>query len=71
MRRRHPTRGAGLSPREREVLRLVAQGLANKRIGRALGISERTFKAHLGRVFRQIGVVDRTSAALWARDHLA
>ena len=27
-------------------------------------------KAHLGRVFRQIGVADRTSAALWARDHL-
>lgn len=62
--------GDGLSPREREVLRLVAQGLANKQIGRALGISERTVKAHLGRVFREIGVVDRTSAALWARDHL-
>ncbi len=60
----------GLSPRETEVLRLVAQGLANKQIGRALGISERTVKAHLGRVFREIGVVDRTSAALWARDHL-
>ena len=59
-----------LSPREQEVLRLVAEGLANKQIGRALGISERTVKAHLGRVFRQIGVVDRTSAALWARDHL-
>ena len=70
-----PPRGgdpaAGLSPRETEVLRLVAQGLANKQIARALGISERTVKAHLGRVFREIGVVDRTSAALWARDHLA
>ena len=52
------------------MLRLVAQGLANKQIGRALGISERTVKAHLGRVFRCIGVGDRTSAALWARDHL-
>lgn len=60
----------GLSDRETQVLRLVAQGLANKQIGRALGISERTVKAHLGRVFRQIGVADRTSAALWARDHL-
>jgi DNA-binding NarL/FixJ family response regulator len=60
----------GLSPREQQVLRLVADGLANKQIGRALGITERTVKAHLGRVFRQIGVVDRTSAALWARDHL-
>ena len=62
--------GEGLSPREQEVLKLVARGLANKQIGRALGISERTVKAHLGRVFRQLGVVDRTSAALWARDHL-
>ena len=59
-----------ISPREIEVLRLVAEGLANKQIGRRLGISERTVKAHLGRVFRQIGVADRTSAALWARDHL-
>lgn len=62
--------GDGLSAREREVLQLVTQGLANKQIGRALGISERTVKAHLGRVFREIGVADRTSAALWARDHL-
>ena len=59
-----------LSPREREVLGLVAQGLANKQIARALGITERTVKAHLSRVFREIGVLDRTSAALWAKDHL-
>ncbi|MGL5863820.1 MAG: response regulator [Phycicoccus sp.] len=66
----HPGPSAGLSPRETEVLRLVAQGLANKQVARALGITERTVKAHLGRVFREIGVLDRTSAALWARDHL-
>lgn len=60
-----------LSPREQDVLRLVAEGRANKQIGRALGISERTVKSHLGSVFRQIGVADRTSAALWARDHLS
>jgi DNA-binding NarL/FixJ family response regulator len=65
-----PDPAASLSPREREVLRLVAQGLANKQIGRALGITERTVKVHLGNVFRRIGVADRTSAALWARDHL-
>lgn len=59
-----------LSRREQEVLRLVAQGLANKQIGSALGITERTVKAHLGNIFREIGVADRTSAALWARDHL-
>ena len=59
-----------ISPRETEVLRLVAQGMANKQVARALGITERTVKAHLSRVYREIGVLDRTSAALWARDHL-
>ena len=60
-----------LSQREQQVLRLAAQGMANKQIGRALGITERTVKVHLGNVFRRIGVADRTSAAMWARDHLA
>jgi DNA-binding NarL/FixJ family response regulator len=60
---------AALSVRERQVLKLVCKGLANKQIGRELGISEHTVKVHLGNVFRQIGVGDRTSAALWARDH--
>ena len=59
-----------LSPRELEVLRLVATGMANKQIGRSLGITERTVKVHLGNVFRRIGVQDRTSAALWARENL-
>jgi DNA-binding CsgD family transcriptional regulator len=56
-----------LSDREREVLALVGAGLANKQIARRLGISEKTVKAHLTRVFAQIGVTDRTQAALWAR----
>jgi DNA-binding NarL/FixJ family response regulator len=55
-----------LSPREREVLALVADGLPNKLIARRLEISEKTVKAHLTRVFQQIGVTDRTQAALWA-----
>ncbi len=59
-----------LSDREREVLLLVAEGLANKQVGRRLGISESTVKVHLGNIYRRIGVTDRTSAALWARDHL-
>jgi len=59
-----------LSARELQVLRLVARGLANKQIGRALGISERTVKVHVGHVFRRIDVTDRTSAAMWARDNL-
>ena len=59
-----------LTPREAEVLSLVRAGLANKQIGRRLGISERTVKAHLTSVFQRIGVADRTQAALWAERHL-
>jgi len=59
-----------LSVRELQVLRLVAKGHANKQIGRALGISERTVKVHVTHVFRRIGVTDRTSAAMWARENL-
>jgi DNA-binding NarL/FixJ family response regulator len=58
-----------LTPRERDVLALVATGLPNKTIARRLGISEKTVKAHLTRVFSVIGVSDRTSAALWAQRH--
>jgi len=59
-----------LTPREREVLDLVREGLANKQVARRLGISERTVKAHLTSVFQRIGVTDRTQAALWAERHL-
>jgi DNA-binding NarL/FixJ family response regulator len=59
-----------LSVRETEVLALVRSGLANKQIGRRLGISERTVKAHLTSTFQRIGVADRTQAALWAERHL-
>ena len=61
---------AQLSDREREVLQCVAAGMPNKLIARELGISEKTVKAHLTRVFQQIGVTDRTQAALWAKDNL-
>jgi len=59
-----------LSAREEEVLRLVADGLANKQIARRLSIAERTVKAHLTNIFARIGVTDRTQAALWAQQHL-
>jgi len=56
-----------LTCREREVLVLLATGMANKHIARRLGISEKTVKAHLTNVFSTIGVSDRTQAALWAQ----
>jgi DNA-binding NarL/FixJ family response regulator len=46
---------------------LVGQGLPNKLIARRLEISEKTVKAHLTSVFAQLGVTDRTQAALWAQ----
>jgi DNA-binding NarL/FixJ family response regulator len=58
-----------LTPREREVLTLVAHGKANKQIALELGISEKTVKTHLTRVFEALGVTDRTGAALWAQRH--
>ena len=62
-----PAPGANLSPREREVLALVAVGLPNKSVARRLQISEKTVKAHLTRIFAALEVYDRTSAALWAQ----
>jgi DNA-binding NarL/FixJ family response regulator len=58
-----------LSDRERQVLALVGQGHANKQIARQLGITERTVKAHLTRIFERLGVTDRTQAAIWAQHH--
>lgn len=65
-----PSDGPELTPREREVLALLATGVANKQIARRLEIAEATVKAHLTRIFQQLGVTDRTQAALWAREHL-
>jgi DNA-binding NarL/FixJ family response regulator len=60
---------SGMTAREREVLELLGSGLANKAIARRLEISEATVKAHLTRIYKQIGVTDRTQAAMWAREH--
>jgi DNA-binding NarL/FixJ family response regulator len=63
--------GNGLTPRENEILGLVAQGRSNADIAKALGISEPTVKGHLWRLYRKIGVPNRTAAARWvARSQL-
>jgi DNA-binding NarL/FixJ family response regulator len=67
--RMRPDPLAAISVREREVLALLVEGLPNKLIARRLDISEKTVKAHLTRVFRELGVTDRTQAALWAERH--
>lgn len=60
--------GPMLSPRELEVLQLVAQGGSNPAIGRALFLSETTVKTHLGHVFEKLGVNDRTRAVTRAME---
>ncbi len=60
--------GPALSPRELEVLQLVAQGNSNPAIGRALFVSETTVKTHLGHVFEKLGVNDRTRAVTRAME---
>jgi DNA-binding NarL/FixJ family response regulator len=60
---------AQLSAREREVLGLLAAGLANKEIARRLSISLRTVEGHLGNVFGKLGVGSRTEAVLYALEH--
>jgi DNA-binding CsgD family transcriptional regulator len=55
--------GAGLTPRESEVMRLLALGRSNHHIAAELGISDRTVGKHLERTFRKLGVSDRSTAA--------
>jgi len=55
-----------LTQRETEVLRLLAQGLANKEIAQELGIGEKTVKTHVSNILSKLGVLSRTQAALHA-----
>ncbi len=57
-----------LSPREREVLQCVAQGLSNPDIAARLHIAETTVKTHLLRVFAKLDVDDRTRAVVVAME---
>ena len=59
-----------LTPREQEVLVTVRDGLTNKAIADELGISEKTVKTHMTKIFAALGVTGRTQAALWAQKHL-
>lgn len=58
-----------LTPRETDVLRLVAAGATNKEIAARLYLSEGTIKNHISRILQRLGLRDRTQAALYARDN--
>lgn len=61
--------GAGLTPREMEVLRLLARGLPNKQIADALGVSIHTVERHLTNLYPKLGCRSRTEATAFAITH--
>ena len=57
----------GLTRREKEILRLVAEGHSNAQVGGMLWVTEQTVKFHLSNVYRKLGVANRTEASRWAQ----
>jgi HD-GYP domain-containing protein (c-di-GMP phosphodiesterase class II) len=68
-RRRRDLRPAGLTEREIEVLRLVAEGCSNRDVAKRLVISPRTADHHVQHIYAKIGVSSRAAAALFALEH--
>ena len=65
---RAPTTNAvdDLTPRERDVVVLVARGRTNREIGKELGVTERTARTHVSNILAKLGLASRTQAAMWA-----
>ena len=59
----------GLSPRQMEILDLVSQGLLYKEVGKALGLTERTVKYHMGEIVQQLHLHNRAEVLAYARRH--
>jgi DNA-binding NarL/FixJ family response regulator len=67
--RREPTLPDDLTPREAEVLRLIAQGLNNREIAERLFVTEATVKTHINNIFGKAGLRDRAQAVVYAIRH--
>ncbi len=68
-RQRGPAHDHGLSVREHEVLRLMAEGASNRGIADDLSLSERTIENHVRHILDKLGLDSRTAAAIWAVRH--
>ncbi|MEH1782550.1 MAG: response regulator transcription factor [Nostoc sp.] len=66
-----PSSLAELTPREKEVLRLIATGASNREIAQELYISEGTVKNHVTNILNRLNLRDRTQAAIWANTYLS
>jgi NarL family two-component system response regulator LiaR len=64
--RKTPDTPGGLTEREHDVLRLIAEGMNNRDIAEKLFISEKTVKTHVSNILGKLGVADRTQAAIYA-----
>jgi DNA-binding NarL/FixJ family response regulator len=64
------SREIALSPRERQLLRLISQGFSNKSIASTLMITEGTVKVYLSKLFKKVGVIDRFELALYGLKHM-
>jgi DNA-binding NarL/FixJ family response regulator len=61
--------GDDLTPRERDVVILIAEGGTNRQIAKQLGVTERTARTHVSNILGKLGLASRTQAAMWAVRH--
>ncbi len=66
-----PHRIEPLTTRERQIFRVMAEGLTNKEVAQRLRLAEGTVKVHLHRIYRKLGIANRTALAILAHTNFA